>query len=92
MAVAGSCKTVKNAVKRNFSSTHFHKPHVVPKLSLREAQICSLVRIGGKTKKIWPLKLLGRSASVRAFAYSRNDDFSSTQLHDPDGIEKPSIS
>ena len=61
----------KNAVKRNLSSTHFHQPYVVLKLSIKEAQICSSGRIGDKTTKIWPSKLLGlelrifRSTSVK---------------------------
>ena len=85
-------------MNRNFSSTHFYQPYVVPKLSIREAQICSLGRIGGKTKKIWPSKVLGlklRFFSLdegEAFAYSRNDNFSSTQLHDLYGVGKLSIS
>ena len=71
----------KNAVKRNLSSMHFHQPYVVLKLSIKEAQICSLGRIGGKTKKIWPSKLLGLKLRIfslderEAFAFSRNDNF-----------------
>ena len=85
-------------MKRNLSSTHFHQPYVILKLSIKEAQICSLGRIGGKTKKIWPSKLLGLKLRIfslderEAFAFSRNDNFSSTQLHDPYGVRKFSIS
>ena len=52
----------------------------------------------GKTKKIWPSKLLVLKLRMfsfnehEAFAYSPNDNFSSTQLHDPYGIGKLSIS
>ena len=86
----------KNAVKCNLSSTHFYQPYVVLKLSIKEAQICCSGRIGGKTTKIWPLKLLGLKLRIfpldehEAFAFSRNDNFSATQLHD--GIGKLSIS
>ena len=55
----------KNAVNCNFSSTHFRQSYVFPKLSVRGAQICSLRRIGNKTKKVCPSKLLGRSTSVK---------------------------
>ena len=85
-------------MKRNLSSTHFHQPYVVLKLSIKEAQICSSGRIGVKTKKIWPSKLLGLKLRIfsldehEAFAFSRNDNFSSAQLHDPYGVGKLSIS
>ena len=52
----------------------------------------------GKTTKIWPLKLLGLKLRIfslderEAFAFSRNDKFSSTQLHEPYGVGKLSIS
>ena len=52
----------------------------------------------GKTKKIWPSKLLGLKLRIfslderEAFAFSRNDNFSSTQLHNPYGVGKLSIS
>ena len=52
----------------------------------------------GKTKKVWPSKLLVLKLRIfsfderEAFAYSRNDNFSSTQLHDPYGVGKLSIS
>ena len=84
-------------MNRNFYS-HFHQPYVFTKISVREAQICSLGRIGHKTKKIWPSKLLVLKLIIfsfderEAFAYSRNDTFSSTQLHDPYGVGKLSIS
>ena len=86
----------KHAVNRNFSQ--FHEPYVVRKLSIREAQICSLGRIGRKTKKIWLSKLFRRKLRIfqlverEACAYRRNDNFSSTQLHDPYGVGKLSIS
>ena len=88
----------KNAVKHNLSSTHFHQPYVVLKLSIKEAQRCSLGIIGCKTKKIWPSKLLGLKLRIfslderEAFAFSRNDIFPSTQLHNPYGVGKLSIS
>ena len=77
---------------------HFHLLYVVLQLSIKEAQIYSLGRIGGKTKNIWPSKLLGlklRNFTLderEAFAFSRNDNFSSMQLHNPYGIGKLSIS
>ena len=52
----------------------------------------------GKTKNIWPSKLLGLKLRIfsldecEAFAVSRNDNFCSTQLHDPYGVGKLSIS
>ena len=85
-------------MKCNLSSTHFHQPYVILKLSIKEAQICNLGRIGGKMKKIWPSKLLGLKLRTfalderEAFAFSRNDNFSSTQLHDLYGAGKLSIS
>ena len=98
MTAAGSCESAKIAVKRNLSSMHFHQPYVVLKLSIKEAQICRLGRIGGKTKKIWPSKLWGLKLRIfllderEAFAFSQNNDFSSTQLHHPYGVGKLSIS
>ena len=74
-------------------------PAVHPfKALFREAQKCSLGRVGGKTKKIWPSKLLVLKLRIfpfderEAFAYSRNNNFSSTQLHDVYGVGKLSIS
>ena len=53
----------------------------------------------GKTKEICPSKLLGLKLRIfslnereLAFAFSRNDNFSSTQLHNPYGVGKLSIS
>ena len=52
----------------------------------------------GKTKKIWPSKLLGLKLRIfslderGAFVFSGNDNFSSTQLHNPYGVGKLSIS
>ena len=52
----------------------------------------------GKMKDIWPSKLLGLKLRIftlderEAFAFSRNDNFSSTQLHNPYGVGKLSIS
>ena len=51
----------------------------------------------GKMAKIWPSKLLLLKLRIfslderEAFAYRRNDNFSSTQLHDPYGVGKLSI-
>ena len=88
----------KNSVNSNFSLTQFRVPYVVGKLSIREAQICSLARIGHKTKKIQLSKLLGPKLRIflldecEACAYRQKENFSSMQLHDPYGVGKLSVS